>query len=117
EQPHRRLYWRAAVVGLIAAVVVLGTLATGDLLGLGPGVPWMAGPLATRVLGGAAGALLIPSLLALAWGRFAGAGIITGVALAFLLHVTVVIAALYALYWVAERIVSGPNLGAHPPAA
>src|SRR5699024_1062582 len=57
EQPHRRLYWRAAVVGLIAAVVVLGTLATGDLLGLGPGVPWMAGPLATRVLGGAAGAL------------------------------------------------------------
>lgn len=116
EAPRGRGRRRAAVLGLIGAVAVLGALATGDLFGVGPGVVWMAGPLPLRLLGGAAGALVIPSLLALTWGRFAGAGIITGVALAFLLHVTIVIAALYGLYRVAERIVSGPNLGAHPPA-
>lgn len=116
ERPRARWYSRGVVVALVAAVTVLGTLATGDLIGVGPGVPWMAGSVGMRLLGGAAGALVIPAVLALSWGRFAPAGVITGIALAFLLHVTVLIALLYALYWLAERIVSGPNLGAHPPA-
>ncbi|QGH69900.1 DUF1353 domain-containing protein [Pseudactinotalea sp. HY158] len=118
SRPRARWYWRGVVAGLIAAVVVLGALATGDLFGVGPGVPWMGhGPLWTRILGGAAGALVIPSVLALSWGRrLAPAGVIAGITLAFLLHVTVAIAVLYALYRLLERLVSGPSLGARPPA-
>ena len=106
--PTHRWYWRTVLVGLIAAVALIGTLATADLAGVWDILPWMPeNSLGLELVGGAAGALVIPSLLALSWGRFAGAGIIVGVALAFLLHVTVAIAAVYALYWVVEKVVSG----------
>ena len=47
-------------------------------------------------------------LLALTWGRLAPAGIIASVALALLLHVTLVIGLLSLGYQVLERLVSGP---------
>lgn len=100
---------RAALVALLGAVLVLGVLSTLDLFGLGPGLPWMAaGTWWGRLLGGAAAAVVVPSLLSIGWGRFWQAGVIVGVAFALLLHVTVAIVLLYALYRVVERIVSGP---------
>lgn len=108
--PTERWYWRTVLIGLLAAVVGIGALATGDMLGLWSIVPWMPeGRLGLELVGGAIGAIFIPGLLALTWRRFAPAGMIVGIALAFLLHVTIVIAGIYALYWVVERLVSGPK--------
>jgi hypothetical protein len=47
-------------------------------------------------------------VLALSWGRNWQAGVIAGFALAFLLHVTLVLLVLYAAYRLLERLVSGP---------
>lgn len=106
-----RVLPRALLVGVLGAVLLLGVLATLDFFDLINVLPWMGGA-DTRwwweLLGGAAGAVVVPALLGLSWGRFRAAGIITGVALAFLLHVTVVLAALVLGYHLVERIVSGP---------
>lgn len=112
-----RWYWRGAVVGLIAVVTVLGILATLDLFDVWNLLPWMGErSLGAELLGGALGALVVPTLLALSWGRtFAPAGIITAVALAFLVHVTLAIALVYTLYWLLERAVSGPVVRRGPP--
>lgn len=106
-----RTLTRAVLVGLLGTVAVLGVLATLDFFDVIDLVPWMGGPStpwALKLLTGALGALLIPAVLSLSWGRFWRAGAITGVALAFLLHVTVALALLVLLYRVVERLVSGP---------
>lgn len=101
---------RAALVGLLSAVVLLGTLATLDLLDVWDVLPWMGRrSWPAELAGGALAALLVPTALAVSWGRLWPAGVITGVALAFLLHVTAVIAVLYACYRLLERVVSGPT--------
>lgn len=102
---------RAAMIGVLGTILVLGVLATLDFFDLVNVVPWMGGtvtPWWWELLGGAAGAVLIPAVLGLTWGRFRTAGVITGIALALLLHVTVALALLVGLYQVVERIVSGP---------
>ena len=48
-------------------------------------------------------AVTIPSALSLLWGRLWRAGLISGVALAVLLHVTLAVAALTGLYQLVER--------------
>lgn len=110
-------YWRGVVVGLIGVVTVLGLLATLDLFDVWNHLPWMGQrSTAMELLGGAAGAVVIPSALALSWGpTFARAGIITGVALAFLVHVTLAIGLIYTAYWLLERVVSGPLPRRGPP--
>lgn len=101
---------RAALVGLLGAVVVLGTVATLDLLDFWDVLPWMGRrPWPVELAGGAVAALVVPAALAATWGRLWRAGVITGVALAYLLHVTVVIAVLFAGYQLLERLVSGPT--------
>lgn len=108
--PTARWYWRTVLIGLLVGIVGIGMLATGDILGLWSIVPWMPeGRLGLELIGGAIGAVLIPAVLALTWRRFVPAGMIVGIALAFLLHVTIVIAGIYGLYWVVERFVSGPK--------
>lgn len=93
-------------------VAWLGWCATWDLLDrdapLAPRVPWIpeaAWPV--ELLSGAAGAVVVPLLLALLWGRFAVAGAVLGVGLAALLHVTAAVAALTLVYraveWLATR--------------
>ncbi|HET9500129.1 MAG TPA: DUF1353 domain-containing protein [Marmoricola sp.] len=113
-------HWSAAVrwrhrltaLGTIVVVAVLGALATLDLFDLHvaglPGVPWMGSrSWVVELLSGAAGAVVIPLLLGLLWGRSWIAGVVLGVGLALLLHVTVVILVLTALYqaveWLATR--------------
>ena len=106
-----RAWTRAVLVGLLGTVTVLGVLATLGFLDVIDLVPWMGGAGTAwwwKLLTGAAGALVIPAVLSLSWGRLWRAGAITGVALAFLLHVTVVLAVLVGAYQVVERIVSGP---------
>ncbi len=101
--------WRVTVVGTILAVALLGVLSTLDVLGvrapLVGGVPWTGeGSWWVRLGTGAAGAVVVPFVLGLAWGRFRIAGIITGIALALLLHVTVALIALTGLYQLVERL-------------
>lgn len=106
-----RWRWRVTALGTLAVVVVLGFLATLDLFDLRvaglPGVPWMgAADWRVELLTGAAGAVVIPFVLGLFWGRFYVAGIVTGVSVALLLHVTVAVVALTLLYRVVEWLAS-----------
>lgn len=104
--------WRATSLGTLLVLTVLGLWATADLvdidLPLLGGVPWMGeGALWTRLLTGAAGAIVVPLVLAQLWGRFRTAGMIAGTALALLLHVTLAVIALTGLYraleWLCAR--------------
>lgn len=106
QRPH--WYWRTVLVGLLAVTTGLGVLATLDLFDVWNVLPWMGErPWGVELATGAAAAVALPAVLAVTWRRFAVAGVITGVALAFLVHVTLVIAVLYSLYWLAEQVVSG----------
>ena len=103
-------WWRRGVaVGSLLLVAWLGWCASWDLLDrsapLAVPVPWMpeAG-LATELAHGAAGAVVVPLLLGLLWGRFRVAGAVLGVGLALLLHVTVLVAGLTLLYRAVEAV-------------
>lgn len=102
---------RVALVLLLGVVTVLGALATVDLLDLAVLLPWMGErELWVELAAGALFAVLVPALLSFTWGEQRLAGLIIGVALAFLLHVTLVLLALYAAYLTLERLVSGPKV-------
>ncbi|MFC7403666.1 DUF1353 domain-containing protein [Georgenia alba] len=104
-----RLAVRVALVGLVGVVVAIGALATLDLLDVWNHLPWMGRrSLPAELLGGAAAAVAIPTVLSFSWGRLWRAGAIVGVALALLLHVTVAVALLFGVYRLLERLVSGP---------
>lgn len=100
---------KLALVATIGIVTVLGIVATLDLFDVWNVLPWM-GERSTPVelAGGALFAVIVPSVLAITWGRAWRAGVILGVALALLLHVTIVLALLYVAYLALERLVSGP---------
>lgn len=93
----------------LALIVYLGYCATGDLFDrdwpLAAALPWM-GERAwwLEVLGGLAGAIVIPLALSLLWGRFLLAGVIGCVTLAVLLHVTVGLVAISLTYLALERL-------------
>lgn len=112
--PRVRLGHRVAAMGTILLIAWLGASATADLFdGAVPGLvelPWMgdrAWPV--ELAGGLAGAVVVPFLLALTWGRFWRAGVIVGVLLAVLLHVSAALLVLSVLFRlageIAERIV------------
>ena len=95
--------YRIVAAGTIAVIVALGTLATLDLFDAGVRLPWMGDrPWWGELIGGFAGAVTIPFVLALAWGRFRLAGAILGILLALLLHVSVALLLLTALYQAVE---------------
>jgi hypothetical protein len=109
-----RWRWAPTVVVTLAFVGGLGVVATLDLLDVVDWLPWMGDrPWGAELVGGAAAALLVPALLSLAWGRLWRAGLFAGIALALLLHVTAMVAVVYGLYWVLERLISAPE-GASP---
>lgn len=107
--PLQRWRYRSAAGATIAAILYLGYAATADLFDrsvplAGP-VPWMGDrPWWLEVLGGFAGAIVVPLALSLGWGRFRVAGAIAGVMLAVLLHVTVGLAAITLAYQGLERL-------------
>lgn len=103
-------WWKSLVFGTPVTIIVLGILATLDLLDIGEPLPWMGDrQWWAELAGGAAFAVLVPLAISVLWGRLWLAGAIEGLALAFLLHVTLAIAVLYGLYRVAEAVVSGPE--------
>ena len=94
---------RLALAATVGVVLVVGTLATLDLFDVGPELPWMGDRVWWRELvGGFAGALTIPLLLGLTWGRLRLAGVISGVSLALLLHVSAALLVLTGAYQAAE---------------
>jgi len=104
--PRQRWHYRIAAGATVGLVLVLGTLATLDLFDAGVRLPWMGDrPWPAELVGGFAGAVAIPSLLALTWGRFRVAGVISAVALALLLHVSVALLLLTGLYQATEAVV------------
>lgn len=98
-----RWRWRVTAIGTLAVLAALGLWTTADLVDVLGGVPWMGeGSLWSRLVAGAAGAVTIPLVVAQTWGRFRAAGMIAGTALALLLHVTLAVAALTAVYRATE---------------
>jgi hypothetical protein len=103
---------RLVVFGTLAVVVVLGVLATLDLLDVADLLPWMGDrSLGAELLGGAAGAVVVPALFAAAWGRFWRAGLIAGIALALLIHVTLVLTALTVAFQLADGLATRATSG------
>lgn len=107
--PLLRWAHRIGAGASIAAIVYLGYCATGDLFDrdwpLAVQLPWMGErSWWLEVLGGLAGAIVIPLVLSLLWGRFLMAGVISCVMLAVLLHVTVALAAISLTYQAVERL-------------
>lgn len=104
----RRVHLRylIAALGSLTIVAGLGVIATLDLFDVVAWLPWMGAGrgFLLELVGGLAGAIVIPLLLGLTWGRFAIAGAVTGIALAVLLHVTALLLGVTALYQVAERV-------------
>lgn len=99
--------YRAVAALTVLVVAVLGVCATLDLFDVHvagvPELPWMADRgWFTELVGGLSGAVVIPLALSLLWGRFRIAGAVVGVTLAVLLHVTVALLALTAVYRLAE---------------
>jgi Protein of unknown function (DUF1353) len=102
-------WWRAALAyGSIAVIVVLGILATLDLLDVADVLPWMGvRPWALELAWGLALAVLIPSVLALLWPpQLRVAGLIVGVCIASLLHVTLAVVLVSLVYTAAEAVVA-----------
>ncbi|KRC46479.1 MULTISPECIES: DUF1353 domain-containing protein [unclassified Nocardioides] len=104
----RHARYLATAIGTLLAITLLGVLATLDLFDVVDVLPWMGErPLLEELVGGLAAAVVVPLLLGLTWGRFAVAGCVSGIALAVLLHVTVVLALISLGYqaaeWVARR--------------
>jgi hypothetical protein len=105
----RRRRYRAQMLATLTLIGLLGVLATLDLFDVWDVLPWMGRrPAGTELALGGAGAVLIPGVAALTWGRYWVAGMIAGTALALLLHVTLALAVVYSIYVVVERVVSGP---------
>jgi uncharacterized protein DUF1353 len=89
----------------LVVVVVLGYIATLDLFDQIEVLPWMGDRrLWVELISGTVMAVVIPAVLSLVWfKKIRWAGFIAGIALAVLLHATLVIAATTAVYQVAER--------------
>jgi hypothetical protein len=97
----------------IGMILLLGTMATLDVLGVADLLPWMGNDsVAYEVLTGALFALLVPAVLSLLFipGRLVSAALILGIAIAIFLHATLLLVVLFALYNGIEEAI---NAGAH----
>lgn len=108
----RAYYWLVIAVTLVA-ILYLGACATADLFDASVAalwnLPWMHGPLVAETVGGLAGAVVVPVVLAVAWGRWWRAGAIAGAALATLVHVTLAVALVALAYQAAEWLLHSPR--------
>jgi hypothetical protein len=99
--------YRATAALTVLVVAILGVCATLDLFDVHvtgvPELPWMGdrGWFA-ELVGGLSGAVVVPLALALLWGPFRIAGAVVGVTLAVLLHVSVALLGLTAVYRLLE---------------
>jgi hypothetical protein len=99
--------YRAAIVATYATIGYLAYCATADLFDVHAWAAWQLPWMGERdwwleLLGGISGAIAIPMLLSVLWGRYFRAGVIGSVALATLIHVTIAVAAVALAYQGAE---------------
>jgi hypothetical protein len=106
-----RLYYRLIVIVTVAAVLVGGYWATADVFDRADRwkaavqVPWIPNDaLVVEMFFGFVGAVVIGGGLGLLWGRYWRAGMIAGVGLALLIHVSLGVLAVSGLYQIAERL-------------
>jgi hypothetical protein len=101
--------YRIAMAGTLLVVIYVGLCATLDLFDASwpgfVGLPWM-GDRAwwAEIIGGGAGAITVPFLLGLTWGRFRVAGWVGGITVSLLIHVMLFLVLLTLLYQVSERL-------------
>ena len=98
---------------LIGGILLLGTMATLDLLGVADLLPWMGNDsVAYEILTGALFAIVVPVVLSLLFipGRLTSAALILGIAIAVFLHATLLLVVLFAFYNGLEEAI---NAGAH----
>lgn len=99
----RSLRYRLTLIATIGIIVVLGVLATVDLLSTRAILPWMGSrPLWLEFITGGIAALVIPALLSVTWYSWWRAGVISGIALALLLHVTIALVVVSSLFLAVE---------------
>lgn len=94
-----RWWWIFVLLASFGTVFVLGVLATIDVFDWWNVLPWM-GERSTgaEIVNGLLGAAIIPLVLSVLWGKRWRAGAIGGIALAFLLHVTILMFVAWAIY-------------------
>ena len=102
---------RLLMIGYFMLLAAIGLVATADLFDVSwswmPSLPWMGDrPWWVELIGGGAVALILPTILSLAWGPRRTVGRIAGIALAFLLHPTLLVGMVSALYLLAEGVAS-----------
>ena len=102
-----RWWWWFVLLASYGTVFVLGIVATIDLFdwwGWNP-LPWMGEEGTFRELvGGAIGALVVPAVLSVLWWKRWPAGLIGGITLAFLVHVTLLMTVGWLVYQLLERL-------------
>lgn len=101
--------YRVAIAGSLAIIVYVGLCATFDLLDVDlvgfPQLPWMGDrALWAELIGGAGGAITVPFLLGVLWGKFRVAGWVGGITVSLLIHVMIFLILLTLLYQVTERL-------------
>ncbi len=101
-----RWWWRTVILVTLGIIALIGVASTLDVFDCRSLVPWMGDrSLGEELLRGAAGALVIPAALSVLWWRRWKAGLIAGVALALLLHVTGLIVVVLSLYSAFENLI------------
>ena len=105
----KRAYFASLVVVWFATIGYLGVSATADLADrevvLLRDLPWVVeDDLWKAMVTGLAGAIAVPFLFSWLWLRWWNVGVIAGVALAALIHVTAAVAVVAAVYQVAEWV-------------
>ncbi len=104
---QRLLGW-FVVLSTVLSVAVLGTIATLDVIDWWNVVPGMTNqPLLVELAVGFAGAVVIPTLLSALWGSQWRAGVIAGVAMSLLLHITAALLVVYGLFKAADHLSAG----------
>ncbi|WP_330180657.1 DUF1353 domain-containing protein [Nocardia sp. NBC_01503] len=102
----QKWHYRIALWGTLGLIVVLGIWGTLDLFDTPgvPSLPWMGDRPLTALVGGLSGALVIPLLLGLTWGKFRIAGWIVGPLIAVIIPAVLPIVLVGWLYVGVEKL-------------
>ncbi|UFS98071.1 DUF1353 domain-containing protein [Nocardia huaxiensis] len=104
--PIRKWHYRFALWGTMLAIVVVGLWCTLDILDVPgiAGVPWIGERPWQELLGGFAGAMVIPLALGSTWGKFRMAGWIMGPLCALIVPAILPILAIGALFVAVDQL-------------
>lgn len=106
DLPRARWY-RTVMIATLAVVAAFGTLGTAEVAGVVSWTGWAEDrAVGARIAIGLLTAVVTPVLLSVLWWRLWPVGMITGIALALLLHVTLVLVALTLAFSALEAISS-----------